>query len=53
MIEAIKTLVKETQSDWFSIVLALKDRNILGSVEIKHIENYFFDWEEQHGRRYR
>lgn len=52
MIEAIKTLAKETQTDWLSIVLALKDRNILNSVQIKRIEDYFFDWEEEHGRRY-
>lgn len=53
MIDAIKALAKETNTDWFSIVLALNDRNILTCDQIKKIENYFFDWEDQHGRRYK
>lgn len=44
MIDAIKALAKETNTDWFSIVLALNDRNILTCDQIKKIEDYFFDF---------
>lgn len=47
MIEAIEILSRETGANWFSIVLILKDRGLLNPPQIKHIENYFFDQEEQ------
>lgn len=47
MIEAIKSISKETQADWYSVVLALRDRNILNSTQIKRIEAHFFDLEDK------
>lgn len=47
IIDAIKTLATETGCDWFSIVLALKDREILTSKQVREIEEFFFSVEEQ------
>ena len=47
MIDAIFIISKETGENWHTILLALKDRNLLTGKQCREIEDYFFDREAE------